>query len=622
MSVETTPAPGSLTEEAAAPEETTQVDNGVEDAGVTATADELEQVQLSADAESPQKKKNFWKILLGCSTILFVACCCCMAGYLVFGRGSYSGSSYTSSSSSQPGDAGIPLYGDPDTPREIDSVWEMESYEEMETTFSLMDELDPGLDDLLDYAVAQGDMPSDFEIQSGDTVMLSDGTAYFGLVVGDGTPENSVIVMQGYLDDSEAESGETFLARMGGTEAEPSMILYTEEGWVEITSTGTEEGVGAYPRVSPMVVNPSFERPHGLLSPCLAGGCTTTAWQDYQECVRSVAGTPIMVGLSCAASLTALKAAWSTGPWGVGAAGIAVAASCGAPWLYCIPYAWDNPPVFEVLSIEPDPEGRFAICTFQGDAEVLQIWRPYEVKIKWDDDRRPFADYGVRTVNTLHYGGALQESATDCGGQTTNVVANVPPSQLIEEQPCADICVDAFDGNAHCEGAAPTATRSAEQPAATATVASSQEEPGSGRVVYSGLVNYANPCGGMPGCQVLDNEMSMTFLLEGGEVDGIIIYSEQAQYTDGCPITSNTSNVSLTGTYDAATGTLAGTFSSTWSGDIYTESNGDCTLQHIDISMNGTWQGTYNSHTGVAGEILAEGKPPCTFILNELTSGP
>lgn len=84
MPVETSPDPESLAEETTAVDGPTPVKGGVDAAGATATAAELEQVLSSA--ETQQKKSNVWKILLVCLLALVLLCCCiCIASYLMYG---------------------------------------------------------------------------------------------------------------------------------------------------------------------------------------------------------------------------------------------------------------------------------------------------------------------------------------------------------------------------------------------------------------------------------------------------------------------------------------------------------------------------------------------------------
>ncbi|MBN1266072.1 MAG: hypothetical protein JXA25_11305 [Anaerolineales bacterium] len=536
------------------------------------------------------------------------------------GGGGYS--SPSNSSPSEPGDAGIPLYGDPSQPLEIIQTTPLETHDDIEAAFQTMVEVDPGTEALLSYAMESGDISSGYQTMAGDKTWFSNGSMYVALVVGDGTPENSVVVLQAYMEDREYGSGGTLLARLSGTEDNPTLVLYTREGSVEIGEGGVVSKEFS-PDVSPLVAGNSITRPSGLSAPCLNGNCTTSTWDDYMSCIKDVAGTPTLVGLSCAASLTALKAAWGTGPWGVGAAAIAVAASCGAPWLYCIAYAGDDAPVYEVLSASPDPEGRFGVCVFQGEQEVLQVYRPYEVRISWDDDRRPFADYGVRTVNTLHFGGMMQESATDCGGNTTYAEIDVPASELIEEYPCADICVDPMDGTAHCDNeSAPTITP-AEPPGPDPTSAPQQRPQASGTVVYQGLVVLSWNCLDLPVCVPLENEMRISFPLEGGPVSGLIVYSHRENWSADCPDGSFSTFIEINGTYDAASGEMSGTALVNEITDSYMLGGMDnCEFFHDDHSYDAEFQASYVPGGGVSGKWMYLGYDKGAFNLTTRVSGP
>lgn len=85
MPVETSPDPESLAEETIVVEGPAPVKGGVDAAGVTATADELEQVLSPAVAEPTQDKSKVWKILLGCLLALMLLCCgLCIAGFLIY----------------------------------------------------------------------------------------------------------------------------------------------------------------------------------------------------------------------------------------------------------------------------------------------------------------------------------------------------------------------------------------------------------------------------------------------------------------------------------------------------------------------------------------------------------
>ncbi|MBN1264651.1 MAG: hypothetical protein JXA25_04110 [Anaerolineales bacterium] len=58
------------------------------------------------------------------------------------------------------------------------------------------------------------------------------------------------------------------------------------------------------------------------------------------------------------------------------------------------------------------------------------------------------------------------------------------------------------------------------------------------------------------------------FPLEGRAVKAALFYCERAAFTEGCPTTSDRSEVSISGTYDPGTGTLEGTFVSDWNGSM------------------------------------------------------
>ena len=88
MSKKTGPEKDSAAEEEAIQKDITLVRGGVEAAGVTATADELEQVLSPVETEAPEKKSNIWKIVLICVLVVIVLCCCsCIGAYLMFGEG-------------------------------------------------------------------------------------------------------------------------------------------------------------------------------------------------------------------------------------------------------------------------------------------------------------------------------------------------------------------------------------------------------------------------------------------------------------------------------------------------------------------------------------------------------
>jgi len=255
---------------------------------------------------------------------------------------------------------------------------------------------------------------------------------------------------------------------------------------------------------------------------------------------------------------------------------------------------------------------------------VLQVYIPYEVKMNWDDDRRPFSDYGVRTLTAMEYGGMVFDYAEDCGGNLAEAQISVPPAELAAVEPCPGMCIDAMDGTAHCEGGAESAITPAEPPGPDPTSAPPQAPlQESGTVVYEGKTQFDWDCS-LPGntCTTLQNFMWLTFPLEGGEVWGSAVEEHQETFFDNCGMSSAAYSFTLTGTYDPAGRQLSGTASVQMTGDQNYMSGETCVHEVKDDTLPGSFTGEYIPGRGVVGELVIGTLPVGTYELMTLTRGP
>jgi hypothetical protein len=300
-------------------------------------------------------------------------------------------------------------------------------------TFMDQASMEKRVPDLLAWGGQQGFISSNPIPSGGGSVTYSDGTTVSGVML------DKVMLLKFTTLGSTLPA--YYLARVSGSQTDPVLELFDQEGRAEFT----KDGVRIYDQSpSASILNPtgiSLISYQPLRSIQQVAKCEpSTNWHKFVKCLDSYGGSKFVASGICAVALYAVYPACTAGAAAtaggscIAAIGVATA-SCGLTYGACIVHSLidDSPEISLSMWTDTNKTAWVGTDVFQtengpeikpGDWMKLTIWK---ARITITDDRSP-APSVIPAADWIEAasGMTVQVDATDCGGNHVSETYRAP----------------------------------------------------------------------------------------------------------------------------------------------------------------------------------------------------